>query len=38
MLNGIKDRWIKLVFEIGEMEFNLGGIYFKIGRIEFHLS
>ena len=29
---------MKLVLEIGEMEFNLGGIHFKIGRIEFHLS
>ena len=38
-LKGIKDRWIKLVFEIDEMELNLDGIhFFKIGRIEFHLS
>ena len=38
MLNRIKDWWIKLVFEIGKMEFNQGGFHQKIGRIEFNLS
>ena len=32
----MKDRWIKPVFEIGDIEFYQGGIHFKIGRKEFH--